>query len=72
MASGKEPTWEAFRARVLDRASLRKDPPFLRYVEGVSERMWRHVHGEENLSPETAEARLFGFYQEDRRFFTES
>ena len=70
MSSSTEPAWEAFRDRVTSLASLREDEEFLRYVAGVTERMWCHVLEDEHLQPEQAESRLFGFFQEDRRFFT--
>ncbi|MCX7827822.1 MAG: hypothetical protein N2315_01260 [Thermanaerothrix sp.] len=50
-------------------ARARDDEDFIRYVHGVTDRMWHHVAVEEGLSAQAVEERLFAFYEEDKRFF---
>ncbi|EHM09815.1 hypothetical protein TheveDRAFT_0656 [Thermanaerovibrio velox DSM 12556] len=58
-----------FKAEVIALAGARDDQEFIRYVNGVTDRMWHHVVTEEGLSAQEAEERLFQFYEEDKRFF---
>ncbi|MDD4364348.1 MAG: hypothetical protein PHF19_01275 [Synergistales bacterium] len=68
--TGREETvkWQAFREETLDLARKRENDDFMRYASSMTDRAWRHVVDEGVFSPEEAEKRLWGFYQEDLKF----
>lgn len=69
MTTEKEPRdWRTFRDEVLARARTRENNDYLRYASSMTDRAWEHVVEEGVFSPEGAERRLWGFYQEDLKF----
>lgn len=58
---------QEFRERVLERARLRKDPQFEKYVCSVTPKAWAHFLERGSLSAEEAEKTFWSFFLEDRR-----
>lgn len=58
-------TWKNFKEETLEKASKRKNPGFLKYVGGVSDRAWEHVFNENYFTPKKCEEKLWSFFQSD-------
>lgn len=60
--------WKAFQNKALDLAAKRGDLEYFRYASSMTDRAWKHVLSENVYSPNSAEERLWGFYQQDIKF----
>lgn len=64
-ANDESLTWQEFKTQTLAIGATRDDRGFMTYLQEVTDNAWAHVVSENFLTPQNAEAKLWGYYCTD-------